>query len=568
LRTPIVSVALAATFCLNGQVLAQTAPVPVAPLNGVLPQFPEANPDFRRDVAPAPIAPAPRELGKPEEDITLDVKGYRIDGGPPALLRDLPRLTREFTGDGKHYEDLVNAASAVTRYLQGELGYYLGYAYLPEQTPADGIVRIAVLEGRLDRVVLNWPDDMPVSREVIEPYLARLKPGSVLTVAEVERTIFLINDLHGVATRFEVQPGREVGTATLVVTPRAEARWSGRVDGDNFGSRYSGLWRGNVAVDLASPGGRGDKLSVGMLETHTDQLNFVLAGYSRPIGADGLKVGVSASFVRYQLEKKLLPLDLSGTALAMTGYGLYPVIRSRNLNLFTLASFEQKQYDDKQGAADISTRKRTNSASLSLSGDFRDSLAGGAVSTYEFTGTTGRLIYATTRPAALDNPEGYRKLGLSYSRLQSIVDNRLLGYVVYRRQFALDNLDTTEQFRVGGPDGVRAYAPGEGTGDAGTLATGELRLLPPESVFGPIARELVFSGFYDWGKVRYRHDASRQPATFVNGSIYSGGGIGATWERPRNFNLRFSAAFRNQGVAVADPSNRNPRFYVQFSKKF
>ena len=40
---------------------------------------------------------------------------------------------------------------------------------------------------------------------------------------------------------------------------------------------------------------------------------FGLAGYTLPVGADGLKLGASASYVRYQLDKSLLTLDLHGT---------------------------------------------------------------------------------------------------------------------------------------------------------------------------------------------------------------------------------------------------------------
>ncbi len=55
----------------------------------------------------------------------------------------------------------------MTRFLQRDLGYYLGYAYLPEQTPTDGVIRIAVLDGRLDRVMLNWAAGLPVDRAVV-----------------------------------------------------------------------------------------------------------------------------------------------------------------------------------------------------------------------------------------------------------------------------------------------------------------------------------------------------------------------------------------------------------------
>ena len=128
-------------------------------------------------------APVARELGKPSDEITVDVSAYAyaVDESAPAALRaTVPALTASFVGKGRSYEDLINAASAVTRFLQRELGFFLGNTYLPEQAPNGGIVRIAVLEGRLDEVILNWPERIAVDRSVGEAYLARLTPGEIL----------------------------------------------------------------------------------------------------------------------------------------------------------------------------------------------------------------------------------------------------------------------------------------------------------------------------------------------------------------------------------------------------
>ena len=315
---------------------------PLTPPPGSVPQPAElqrrALPERSTD-GQVPAPPVPRELGKPGEELTLDVTAYSVDESAPAPLRAaLPGLTQRFTGPGRSYEDLVNAASAVTRYLQRELGYYLGYAYLPEQVPVNGVIRIAVLEGRLDEVILNWPDKMPVDRGVVEAYLARLKPGEILRVRDVERIVFLVNDLRGLNARFEVKAGRTPGTASLVVTAQAEERVTSRIEVDSMGSRYSGVWRANAQATVASPAGRGDGLVVNVLSSFTGGLQFVLGGYTLPVGSDGLKVGVSGSYTRYQLDEDLLDVNLSGDATTVTVYSLYPVIRSRNLNLFGLVS--------------------------------------------------------------------------------------------------------------------------------------------------------------------------------------------------------------------------------------
>ena len=520
--------------------------------------------------ASLPAAPnVERELGKPADEITLDVSAYSVDASAPAALQSaLPKLTAPFTGKGRSYEDLVNAAAAVTRFLQREMGYYLGYAYLPEQTPADGVVRIAVLEGRLDEVILNWPDKMPVRRSVVEAYLARLKPGEILRVRDVERVVFLVNDLRGLTARFEIKAGRTPGTATLVVTPQPEERVVGRVEFDTAGSRYSGVARLSALGTISSPTGSGDGLVLNALTSTTGGLRFGLAGYTLPVGSDGLKLGISGSYVRYQLDKALLTLDLHGTATTVTLYGLYPVVRSRNLNLFTLVSVDSKQFDDQQGPG-ITQHKTSTDLQLSVSGDARDDLLSGGVNTFEISAVRGSI--KLPRGATSDNAADYTLGRFSASRLQNLVSNRLLLFASLKGQIALKNLDSTEQFQLGGPDRVRAFAPGEGTGDSGEVLSLELRILPPEAWIGRIAREMVFNVFYDAGSVELRHDPAQQlilKPDFVNRISLSGWGFGAVWDRSHDFAVRLYLAWPLSGTAVNDPVVKKPRIYLTANKTF
>jgi hemolysin activation/secretion protein len=551
---------------------APSLPPPLAPPAGSVPQ-PEALQQRamqqKTDPAVVPAAPVARELGKPSDDMTVDVSGYSVDDSAPARLRaDLPGLTKAFTGKKRSYEDLVNAASAVTRYLQRELGYYLGYAYLPEQTPVDGVIRIAVLEGRLDEVILNWPDKMPVDRSVVEAYLSRLKPGEILRVRDVERIVFLVNDLRGINARFEVKAGRTPGTASLVVTAQAEDRFASRAEVDSLGSRYSGVWRGSVLTNVASPMGRGDGLVLNALASFTGGLEFVLGGYTIPVGADGLKVGLSGSYVHYKLNADLLAgTDLSGDATAATVYALYPVVRSRNLNLFSLVSIDSKRFDDKLFG--FTNKKTSNDLQLSVSGDARDDLLTGGVNTYEVVAVHGKLTLDPPSPVS-DLASSYTIGRFSFSRLQNMFSNRLLLLASLKGQYAIDNLDSTEQFQLGGPDRVRAFGPGEGTGDSGLVGSIEMRFLPPDAWFGRLSREFVFSVFYDYGAIRFRHDPTQtlvaQPG-FDNRASLSGAGIGAVWDRPHDFSARLSLAFPISGVAVND-TRKSPRIYLIANKSF
>ncbi|WP_077037770.1 ShlB/FhaC/HecB family hemolysin secretion/activation protein [Pelomonas sp. KK5] len=554
------SLALAA----HGQQASPTPPVIPTPdelARQRAPQRPES------DAKELPQRPLPKEMARPQDDaLTVDVQRYVIDGPvPEKLAAALPRLTEAYVGKARTYEDLVDATVAVTRFLQSELGYYLGYAYLPAQAPQDGTVHIAILEGRLDKAVLKGGDGLPVKREVLQAYLDRLTPGEILKVQDVERVVFLLNDLRGVSVKAEVRPGTQPGTAILEFTPTADSRWELKADGDANGSTYIGRFRLGATGYWNSPLGRGDSVSGSVLASGGGGLRFALIGYNTPLGSNGLKAGVSVSTLKYKLDEADFPLGLYGDGRTINTYVLYPWVRSRNLNLFQLAAIDDKRYDDT--IAGITTRKQIRDAVLGITGDFRDSLLGGAVNTFEVNYSKGRLKYpasASGLPSGVDDDLDYAKFNFAYSRLQSIVEGRLLGYLNLRGQQSLNNLDSTEQFRAGGPDGLRGFAPGDGTGDSGVIASLELRWLPPEAWFGRWAREIVLGVFADAAQIRYRKDSTRIPRdpAYVNTARLSDVGLSLVWARPAAYALRLSVASPMSGKdSVADASST--RVYLQ-----
>lgn len=564
----------ASRFVLSGLVLA-LAGAASAQTPRVVPKVEDLKRDVEqqtpapRDV-PDPTPPRPaqpaRELGKPADEIRIDVRGFRIRGLSEADPAPLEKQLLRFAGEQRGYEDLSNAAAAATEYLQSELGYYLGYAYLPEQTPSDGIIEIAVMEGRLDQIKLNWNPKSLIRREVIEQHLEAIKPGEILRVKDVERMVFLVNDLLGGNARFEVKAGRTPGTAALVVTPEPDARIGGQVSIDNLGSRYSGEYRASVGASLMSPAGLGDGLSLNGVISQDGGLAFALANYTLPVSRYGFKLGLSLSYLTYHLNENDFPLGLNGTTAAYSAFALYPVVRGRNLNLFAQLGADLKDFVDNQSALSIENRKRTRLGWTGLVGDARDQLAGGGIMSFSALYSKGNVV-PDTPALGLDNDRDFSKLLLSASRLQAIVPNRLLAFVRYSGQLAFANLDSTERYGLGGEGGVRAYAPGEGAGDSGHVGTLELRFLPPSQWFDA-AREMSISVFGDWGYAQIRHDTSRQPKTFNNSIYLAGPGIGFNWERPQKTTVRASVAWRTTARGTSDPADRLPRVYFVATQAF
>lgn len=516
------------------------------------------------DPAPAPST-WPRELGKPQDDLTLDIRAFQVDGLPEGNAQALAAVTAPYVGKGKGYEDLVNAAAAVTRYIQRDLGYYVGFAYVPEQSPKDGVVRLQALEGRLDQVIINAPEGDTRQRDLVAAQLASLKPGEVLRTSEVERAVLLLNDLRGMSAKVELEEGRQLGTASLRVTPKAESAVAWRLDVDTLGNRYTGLGRVSGAVTVANPLQRGDALSAQLLSSHTGGLRQGSLSYVLPVGEQGLKVGGALARVEYGLDKSDFPAVYEGSVVAAGAYALYPMVRSRNFNLFGLLSYEHKDFDDHQAGTTFT--KLSNDWALGLIGDSRDSWLGGGINTYELQLLQGRMGFgAGANPLGLDR--NFNKATLGYSRLQAVLPGRLQLYGRYKAQLSGTSLDASERYAAGGPLGVRAFGPGEAAADNAHVVNAELRWLPPEDWFGAIARELVFTAFYDWAHVKFFHDPALQSTGVANTGTLSGAGLGMIWDRPGNMSLRLDLAWRGAGDALADPKDHEPRANAVFTKRF
>ncbi|HEY1059953.1 MAG TPA: ShlB/FhaC/HecB family hemolysin secretion/activation protein [Limnobacter sp.] len=515
---------------------------------------------------PASVSP---ELAKPLSDVSVDVERFEIVGYAPADSEALHQQLQAYTGKGRHFEDLSNAVQVVTAYLQRDLGLYLAYAYLPAQNVSNGVVRIQVLPGVLEKVEVQWPaEELRVKRSVIEAHLNALKPGQIIRVSEVERVVFLLNDLRGVHVRFAVKPGDQPGTAVLVAMPSQGEVLSGSLALDANGSRYAGSNRATLSGYWESPLGLGDSLSFSHLQSDTGGLEFSLLGYTVPVGADGFKLGLNASTVHYQLNNNDFPLGLNGDASTVGVFGLYPLIRSRNLNLFALAGQDHRTLTDRQSLAGLETRKTIDSLRLALSGDARDAAFGGGLSFFNWTLEQSKTFYPAGRPFGLDDEPRSLRSQYSLSRLQTLIAGQWMLWAHVRGQDAYDNLDSSDQCALGGSTAVRAFAQGEAAGDTCTLATLELRHILNHAWLGEAGRNMSLNAFYDQGRVHHRNDASGRPSGFNNLDELAGYGFSWSWDMTRQFALNVSVAWPLQGQPKSDPKVQTPRLFATVTYNF
>ena len=504
--------------------------------------------------APLPLPPPPPPAVVPPGGITVTLKQVAINGNTLIPQDELLNALGPVVGKTFDFAGLSALADKLSAYYRAA-GYPFARAYLPQQDLQQGVLHIEVLEGRYGQITAHGD---PQLSPAAQGFLSPLKPGSVIESQLLERVTLILDDQPGVRSIPVVKPGREVGTGDLAIEVQRDHRYAGEVGLDNNGTRYTGRTRAHANLDVDSPLTLGDQLSLQGMYTD-EQMWFGSLAYALPLGASGLRGRVGYTHSYYALADSFAALKANGTADVSSAGLSYPLVRSQRRNITLSATVEHKRLHDRQGAIDSSSDKFSNSIPLAVNFDMRDMLLRGGVTYGAVSWTSGRLnldgALLQTDAASARTAGQFSKLNLDLARIQSVAEH----VDVYGRvsaQWASKNLDSSQKFGLGGPNGVRAYPSGEGYGDAGALAQIELRYA---------AGALMPYLFYDAGRVT----ANRNPwNSDSNHRTLGGAGVGLRYAN-RAFNASLVRAWRTRGGAPrSEPHDGQPMAWANVGYRF
>ena len=514
-----------------GSQLQQIPPVPI--------QRPAAPGIDFKPVSPAAIA-AP-------DSARITVNQLRVTGAKAYSEADLLAITGFKPGSELSLTDLRGMAARIANFYHRN-GYFVAQAYLPAQDIKDGIVTIAVIDGQYGKVTLN--NQTNVSNSLANGLLSGLNSGDVVASAPLENRLLLLSDLPGVKVNSTLVPGATVGSSDLIVNMTPGRRISGSIDADNAGNLYTGANRIGATVNFNEPLGLGDVASLRVL-TSGSGLNYARGSYQLQLGK--ATAGVAYSALAYELGDIYAPLQANGTAKVASLYGSYPLIRSRNSNLYAGLVYDAKTFQDKIDSTGAVSDKKAQVLTASLSGNQRDGVGGGGVTGYSLALSTGNIDGGSA-----DTNGHFNKLGFSLSRLQRVTDTVSLSAVA-NGQLASKALDVSEQMELGGMYGVRAYPEGEGYGDEGVVVNLEARMQVPK-FSDSMPGQLQLIGFVDAGTVRAHHAGNRR--------TLSGAGVGLNWSDTNNFMVRAYYAVKIGDEAATSAPDKSGRFWIQAVKYF
>ena len=520
-------------------------------------------PEIQFDKGRAPVVPAPGG------DVKIIVDKLQVTGQTVYSEAELLAVTGFKAGSETSLTQLGAMALKIADFYHKN-GYFVAQAYVPPQDIKRRAVTIAVIEGRYGTITLR--NQTNLSDAQANGLLRGLNSGDLIAIAPLEERLLLLSDTPGVIVKSTLVPGAAVGTSDLIVDVTQGQKVGGSVEADNAGNPYTGEYRIGASVYINNLTGHGDVAGLRAL-TSGSGLTYVRASYQAQFGR--ATAGVAYSHLDYRLQDykdiKMSALQAHGTADIASVYGSYPLIRSRNNNLYANLAYEDRKFQDKIDATippSVLDRK-VQALLLGISGDHRDRFGGGGYSTYLLTWTAGDLDIQTPAARAVDavtaqTNGSYNKLGFHAMRLQTLPGPFSL-YGSIRGQFASKNLDISEKMELGGMYGVRAYPEGEAYADEGYIATLEGRMLLPK-FYERMPGQMHLIGFADYGHVTLYHNPW---VTGVDNSrSLSAAGVGLNWDDYNNFSVKMYWAHRLGSEKPISAPDGPSRFWIQVVKYF
>lgn len=468
---------IAAVQC-GPDALAQAVPPAVDPgviqrqIEPVPPALPPLSPPTVPDVTPGFVPPE-------AEAIRFRLQGVQIDGATVYDEAELRPLWAPLLGQEIALTAMFQLAEEITGRYRND-GYILSRALVPPQEITDGRVRLQVIEGYVDRVIIEGE---PVPLAQIQAKADRIAAARPLNTAVLERNLLLLNELPGLSVESVLRPSPDVpGAADLVLVTRFR-RYSGDVGLANRGNRYTGPMELSAGIQGNSLLGRFDRtlLRGFMNPISPNQLLVGALEHTQPLGTNGTELTLFGSLVKS--DPGGLTQKVDGHSESVQLSISHPILLTRQQRVGIRAEFGLLNSDSSSTIVNPNkapledSKDRIRTLRVGAAWDFADRWAGITSLSGTFSQGLNILNERKTGSPDLSREAGksdFTAVAVEASRLQSL-GGPWSVFASAKAQYAFDSLLVSETFDFGGEAYGRAYDSSELAGDNGIAARIELR---------------------------------------------------------------------------------------------
>lgn len=464
-----------------------------------------------------------------DDDLNLQhylIKSFDIQGATLIDRKELLALVQNAIGQSLSARQLQALGQRLSDYYR-EHGW-LVRVYFPEQDLSTGEIRIEIIESRYGGSELKSEESRADSALVRDLAVGGLAIGEALDIKRVESGILKANDLPGIQTTAVLEPGAKTGETRLKLKVSDLPLITGNLNYTNQGIRATGSnqYQGNLYLnDLL---GRGDQFSVQALGS--ENLVSVRGEYGWLLGDFGTRLSIYGSHLQFQLGGSFASVQAEGEGRVIGGAFSQTLLRQMDQNLYATVTLENRLNQSSQ-LGTLSRQREINTLTLSLKGDKTDHWLSTARNFSSLQVSLGHvnhdLASDKTSDALSTKTQGdFVKFSLHLSRSEYLNENWKV-VMDFNGQWADKNLDSSQKFSLGGPNGVRAYPVNEAMGDSGWLLNIELQRHLGYGFHGVL--------FSDTGLIEVNKRLWSGAGAASNCYLLSGVGIGLRWNHDQKW---------------------------------
>lgn len=527
--------------------LAQRVPDPGRPL---IPPRPDIQPLPETTPAPPPVPQLERPVptptpSTPVPEATVRVKKVEVLGSTVFSQKTLAKVVKPFENRDLTFEQLLEIRTAVTK-LYTDRGYTTSGAFLPPQDDlANGIVKIQVVEGELERIEIQG------LRRLRESYVRKrlqLAGKAPVNISRLETGLQLLQlDPLFTSVQAELKAGTTPGRSVLTVKLKEARTFHGGGQTDNYEAPSVGSMGGTLFLSHDNLLGFGDRFNFEYQLTEGIQ-NYSFT-YNLPINArDGT---LNLYYTRQNSKIVQEPFSVLGIRSNSETFSIgvrQPLYRTPTNELALGLTFDLRRsqtflLDDIPFSFSLGPENGLSRVSvLRFSQDWisrspKRVLA--ARSQFSF----GLPIFNATINDTGTDGIFFSWVG-QFQWVQSLGSD-IIAIARVAAQLTPNSLLPLEQFSIGGVDSVRGYLQNQRVGDNGLAGSFEIRvpiIRAPESV-----GIIQLAPFLDIGTVWNSNNVPiLSPRTLI------GVGVGLRWQFDPYFSARLDYGYQINPVPFSD----------------
>lgn len=479
--------------------------------------------------APASDAPV-------QEENHFDVLEYRITGNTVLPNTSIEEAVYPWMGEGKSIADVEKAREGLEKAYH-KAGYLTVLVDIPEQDVNQGIVRLNVTEGKVDR--LRVKGSRYYSLGFIKAQAPSLAEGQVPYFPDVQREVASLNRTADRQVTPVMRAGKTFGTVDVDLKVKDELPLHASLELNDQYSKNTERWRlaGMIRYDNLWQRDHSLTLQFQTAPQNTDQVKVLSASYLYRFTDSDTMLAL------YGVKSNSNVASVGGISVLGNGtiFGArvilpLPSLKDYSHSLSVGADYKNFQEDILFGADTAKTPISYLPFAVQYNATTQDEQSVtqfGLGMNFGLRGMVGTDDeFNLKRVGARSN---FFVLKPEVQRTQVLPRNfQLWGKL--DGQFASGPLISNEQYVAGGANSVRGYLEAEAAGDRALHATLELR--SPALPHGDWLQELRLVGFYDIATLRVVDATADEREQHT----IAGTGLGLRLKARQNWNASVSVA--------------------------